>query len=151
MTAQLLQRDSLDSEFDLSSQEPPPWIIRWAAWLFIGASPFALVITIVMRLPETRDCRFVLIPATGADPIQSPRQAGISRVLVEKGQPVKAGEKFILRYHVIGGWYEMPSGAGRVLPLRVRMKGDAHIIVGGQALVEYAFVPIRQLCESTNQ
>src|SRR5438046_3378637 len=58
-----------------------------------------------MRLPETVHCPFILIPATGADPIQSPRQAIISRVAVEEGQPVKAGEDlFILRSDEIRGW-----------------------------------------------
>src|SRR5206468_8483827 len=58
-----------------------------------------------MRLPETVHCQFVLIPATGADPIQSPRQAIISRVAVEEGQPVKLGEAlFVLRADEIRGW-----------------------------------------------
>src|ERR1700741_1979123 len=98
MSSPLTQLDSLDTESGLAPQEPPPWIIRWTAWLLIGAFIFALLIAIVMRLPETVDCRFVLIPATGADPIQSPRQAVISRVAVEEGQPVKSGEQlFVLR------------------------------------------------------
>src|SRR5206468_12278322 len=58
-----------------------------------------------MRLPETVHCQFVLIPATGADPIQSPLQAIISRVAVEEGQPVKLGEAlFVLRADEIRGW-----------------------------------------------
>ena len=87
-------------------QEPPPWIIRSTAWLsLVGAFLFALLIAIVMRLPETVHCQFVLIPATGADPIQSPRQAIISRVAVEEGQSVKAGEElFVLRSDEIRGW-----------------------------------------------
>jgi len=40
---------------------------------------------------------------------------------------------------------------GQVLPLRVGMKGEAHIIVGGRTLIEYAFEPIRQLRESVSQ
>jgi len=105
MSAQLTQRDSFEKESELLPQEPPPWIIRWTAWLLIAAFVFALLIAIVMRLPETVDCRFVLIPATGADPIQSPRQAIISRVVVEEGQPVKAGDElFVLRSDEIGGW-----------------------------------------------
>ena len=119
MSSQLTQRDSLDTESELLPREPPLWVIRWTAWLLI-----ALLIAIVMRLPETVDCRFVLIPATGADLIQSPRQAIINRVVVEEGQS---------------------------LPLRVGMKGDAHIIVGGRALIEYAFEPIQQLRESIKQ
>jgi multidrug resistance efflux pump len=105
MSSQLTQRDSLDTESELWPQEPPPWVIRWTAWLLIAGFLFALLIAIVMRLPETVDCHFVLIPATGADPIQSPRQAIINRVVVEEGQPVKAGEDlFVLRSDEIGGW-----------------------------------------------
>ena len=105
MSSQLTQPDSLDAESALAPQEPPSWVIRWTAWLLIAAFVFALLIAIVMRIPETVDCRFVLIPATGADPIQSPRQAIISRVVVEEGQPVKAGEElFVLRSDEIGGW-----------------------------------------------
>jgi multidrug resistance efflux pump len=47
--------------------------------------------------------------------------------------------------------YEISSRAGHALPLRVGMRGDAHIIVGGRTLIEYAFEPIRQLRESIKQ
>jgi multidrug resistance efflux pump len=105
MSSQLTQRGSLDAESEMAPQEPPPWIIRSAAWLLIGAFLFALLIAIVVRLPETVHCPFILIPATGADPIQSPRQAIISRVAVEEGQPVQAGEDlFVLRSDEIRGW-----------------------------------------------
>src|SRR6266481_3772201 len=105
MGSQLTQRGSLDVESEMLPQEPSPWIVRSTAWLLIGAFLFALFIAIVMRLPETVHCQFVLIPATGADPIQSPRQAIISRVAVEEGQPVKAGEDlFVLRSDEIRGW-----------------------------------------------
>src|SRR5213596_1419067 len=105
MGSQLTQRGSLDAESEMSPQEPPPWIVRTTAWILVGAFLFALLIAIVMRLPESVHCRFILIPATGADPIQSPRQAIISRVAVEEGQPVKAGEElFVLRSDEIRGW-----------------------------------------------
>jgi len=47
--------------------------------------------------------------------------------------------------------YEMSPRAGQPLPLRVGMRGDAHIIVGARTLIEYAFEPIRQLRESMKQ
>src|SRR5215472_8748574 len=57
-----------------------------------------------MPLPETVRCSFVLIPATGADPIQSPVRAIISRVAVDEGQSVKGGEElFELRSDEIRG------------------------------------------------
>src|SRR5438128_1710609 len=105
MSSQLTQRGSLDAESEMSPQEPPPWIVRTTAWILVGAFLFALLIAIVLRMQETLQCRIILIPATGADPIQSPRQAIISRVAVEEGQPVKAGENlFVLRSDEIRGW-----------------------------------------------
>jgi len=47
--------------------------------------------------------------------------------------------------------YDVSARAGKVLPLRVGMKGDAHIIVGGRTLIEYALEPIHQLRESMRQ
>src|SRR5207245_8439878 len=35
------------------------------------------------------------------------------------------------------------STRGKNLPLRVGMRGEAHIIVGGRTLIEYAFEPVR--------
>lgn len=105
MSHPITQRGSLDVESEMLPQDPPPWIIRWTGWLLLAAFVFALLIAIVVRLPESVHCQFVLIPATGADPIQAPRQAIISRVAVEEGQPVKAGEElFVLRSDEIRGW-----------------------------------------------
>src|SRR6266571_2495992 len=105
MSSQLTQRGSLDAESEMSPQEPPPWIVRTTAWILVGAFLFALLIAIVMRLPETVHCPFILIPATGADPIQSPRQAIINRVAVGERQTVKLGEVlFVLRSDEIRGW-----------------------------------------------
>jgi len=105
MSSQLTQRGSIDVESEMLPQEPPPWIIRSAAWLLMGAFLFALFIAIVMRLPESVRCPFVLVPATGADPIQAPHQAVISHVAASEGQTVKSGEElFVLRSDEIRGW-----------------------------------------------
>lgn len=105
MSSQLTQRGSIDVESEMLPQDPPPWVIRSAAWLLLAAFLFASLIAIVMRLPETVRCPFVLVPATGADPVQSPRQAVISRVAVSEGETVKSGEQlFVLRSDEIRGW-----------------------------------------------
>ena len=104
MSSQLTQRGSLDAESEMLPQKPPPWIIRSTAWILLGAFLLALLIAIVMRLPETVRCPFVLVPDTGADPVQSPVRAIISHVGVDEGQPVKAGEElFVLRSDEIRG------------------------------------------------
>jgi multidrug efflux pump subunit AcrA (membrane-fusion protein) len=46
---------------------------------------------------------------------------------------------------------DISIGHGKSLPLRVGMKGEAHIIVGGRTMIEYAFEPIRQLSENMKQ
>jgi membrane fusion protein len=105
MNPQTTQRGSLDLESEMLPQEPPPRIMRATAWLLLAAFFWALLIAFVVRLPETVRCRFVLIPAAGADPIQSPRQAVISHVAVDEGQLVKKGDElFVLRSDEIRGW-----------------------------------------------
>src|SRR6266513_2493866 len=104
MSSRLTERGSLDVESEMLPQEPPPWIIRSTGWLLLAAFLFALLVAIVMRLPETVRCPFVLVPGTGADPIQSPVRAIISHIGVDEGQPVKAGEElFVLRSEEIRG------------------------------------------------
>ncbi len=97
-------RGSLDTESDMLPQDPPPFIIRWTAWLLLGFFLCMLVLSIIVKLPETVLCPFVLVPATGADSIQSPRQGVITKAVTE-GQTVKKGaELFVLRSDEIRGW-----------------------------------------------
>jgi multidrug resistance efflux pump len=99
------QRGSIDQESEMLPQDPPPWIMRSLSWVLLGSFIFAALFAVVMRLPETVHCSFVLVPAKGADPIQSPRQAVISKVVVTEGQAVKAGDElFGLRSDEIRGW-----------------------------------------------
>jgi len=101
----MTQRGTIDTESEMLPQDPPSWLIRSLAWTLLAAFSFAALFAIILRMPETVHCRFVLVPATGADPVQSPRQAVISRVAVTEGQAVKKGEEmFALRSDEIRGW-----------------------------------------------
>jgi multidrug efflux pump subunit AcrA (membrane-fusion protein) len=92
------QRGSFEVESEMLPQDPPPWIVRRTAWLLIGAFFTALLLALLIRLPETVHCPFILVPATGADPIQSAHQGIITRVSVTEGQTVSKGsELFVLR------------------------------------------------------
>jgi multidrug resistance efflux pump len=97
-------RGSLDTESDMLPQDPPPFIVRWTAWLLLGFMLGALILSIVMKLPETVRCPFVLVPASGADSIQSPRQGVITKAVEEGAQVKKGGELFVLRSDEIRGW-----------------------------------------------
>ena len=104
MSSSLTQRGSIDAESEMLPQDPPSSIIRFTGWLLIALFLFGLLIAIVLKLPETVHCPFVLVPATGADPIQSAHQGIISRVSVNEGQTVKRGDElFVLRSDEIRG------------------------------------------------
>ena len=115
------QRGSIELESEMLPQDPPPWIIRRTAWVLLGAFFFALLMAIVMRLPETVHCPFILVPATGADPIQAPHQGIISRVSVSEGQAVSKGDElFVLRSDEIRSL----DTERRTLTEDLRTKGD---------------------------
>ena len=96
--------DRIDTESDMLPQEPPPWIIRFAARLLIGLFVVALLAAIFVKLPETVECPFVLVPKEGGDPIQSPRLAVVHKIGVSEGQTVSKGtELFVLRSDEIRG------------------------------------------------
>jgi hypothetical protein len=98
------QRGSLDTESDMLPQDPPPFIVRWTAWLLLGFIVCALILSIVLKLPETVRCPFVLVPATGADSIQSPRQGVITKAVTEGQKISKGDELFVLRSDEVRGW-----------------------------------------------
>lgn len=104
MASQIATAQPLDAESDMLPQEPPLWVVSAAARLLIGIFAIGLLAAIVVPLPETVNCPFVLVPKDGADPIQSPRVAVVHKVSVSEGQTVKAGgELFVLRSDEIRG------------------------------------------------
>ena len=92
------QRGPLGAESEMLPAEPPPVIMLSVAWLLIGMFVFALAAAIIVKVPETVRCPFVLTPKEGADPIQAPYQGVVSEVRVAEAQEVAAGaELFVLR------------------------------------------------------
>jgi multidrug efflux pump subunit AcrA (membrane-fusion protein) len=90
---------------EVLAQEPPPQVIRWAAWLLLGIFLTVFLVSVLVPLPETVRCSFVLVPENGADPIQSPLLAVVQAVKVTEGQEVPAGaELFVLRSDEIRAW-----------------------------------------------
>jgi multidrug resistance efflux pump len=92
------QRGLLEEGSDMIPTDPPPWVVRATGWLVVTIFGTALVAAIVVRLPETVQCPFVLVPKDGADPLKAPLMAEISEVRVTEAQAVAEGEElFVLR------------------------------------------------------
>src|SRR5882757_7644508 len=143
MSAQLGQRGSLDTESDMLPQDPPPWIIRWTAWLLLGFLAFAFLLSIVMKVPETVRCPFVLVPASGADPIQAPRQGTITTVSASEGEPVKQGDPlFVMRSDEIRGWGTQQSTLSQ--DLRSKEEGLKQFDAAYEAQLEIKKAEIEQ-------
>ena len=92
------RRGTLEEATEMLPKDMPPWIARSIAWLLIAMAATALLASVVVRVPETVICRFVLVPKDGADPIQSPNLAVIGEVRATEGGQVTAGTVlFVLR------------------------------------------------------
>ncbi len=105
MSAILANRPSIDSESEMLPTDPPAWIVRSTARILIAVFGLALLASVVVHFPETSTSDFVLVPKSGADPIQSPRLATIEKVNVTEGQLVKKNdEMFMLQSDEIHAW-----------------------------------------------
>lgn len=92
-------------EREVLPREPPHWFAPALGWLLIALFASALLAAIFVRVPETVESRFVLVPEGGADPIQSPRHAVIEQVLLRQGEMVKKGDRmFLLRVDEVREW-----------------------------------------------
>ncbi len=92
-------------EAEVLPHEVPPQVIRWTAWLLIGMFTVAFLASVLVHIPDTVRCSFVLVPENGADPIQSPLLAVAQAVKVAEGQEVpQNAELFVLRSDEIWAW-----------------------------------------------
>jgi multidrug efflux pump subunit AcrA (membrane-fusion protein) len=87
----------------LLSRDPPPRIIQRAAWLIVALFVVGITAAFVVRIPETIRCPSVLVPESGADPIQSPRRAVVQELRVAEGSIVASGDElFVLKSEEVG-------------------------------------------------
>jgi membrane fusion protein len=93
---------SIDQESEMLPAEPPPFVAICVAWLLISMFLAALAAAILIKVPEVVRCPFVLMPKSGADPIQAPYQGVVSEVRIAEAQEVAQGaELFVLRSDAI--------------------------------------------------
>ena len=78
-------------EGELLPQEPPPQVIRWTGWMLIAIFIAVVLVSVLVHIPETVRCSFVLVPENGADPIQSPLMAVVQAVKVAEARKCRPG------------------------------------------------------------
>lgn len=95
----------MESEPVILPQDPPPLAVRAIAGLLISLAAMALLAAVLVKIPETIRCPFVLVSENGVDPIQSPLLAVVHRVEVEDGEEIQEGDTlFVLRSDEIRNW-----------------------------------------------
>ena len=70
---------------------PPHWAARGVAYVLIGLFVAAVIISVVVRIPETVSSRFVLVPVQGTDPVRASHQGTVVQARVTDGQLVPEG------------------------------------------------------------
>lgn len=139
MSAQLLQRGAKNAESEMLPQDPPPRIMRMIAWLLIAMFVAALIAAITVHLPETVHAPFILVPKDGADPIQSPRLAVVTRVGAAEGETVKKGQElFVLRSDEIRGLSTQSQTLGEDLRTHERSLAKADTAYQSQSEIKLA-------------
>jgi membrane fusion protein len=92
------QTSRLDEPSALLPTDPPARVARFTGWLLLAVFAAVAAFASLMKLPETVQAPFVLVPEDGSDPIQAPLAAEVAAVRVREGQAVKAGDElFSLR------------------------------------------------------
>jgi multidrug efflux pump subunit AcrA (membrane-fusion protein) len=82
----------LDQDSAFLPRDLPPRVWRNLAWLMVAIVGAAVLGAIVVKLPETVESRFVLLPADGADPLKAPVSGTIDRINVSDGSEVRQGD-----------------------------------------------------------
>ena len=72
--------------------EPPPWLARGLATSALVVALAAALAGVLVTVPETVTGRFMLVPASGADPVRAPKEGVIARVAVSDASPVRRGD-----------------------------------------------------------
>jgi HlyD family type I secretion membrane fusion protein len=97
---------------------PPSWGARGLAYLLLLLFAAAAVAAVVIELPETVACPFVLVPQGGTDPVRASCDGFVSDLRVHDGQEVKAGDPlFVIRSDVTS------DRSGELASLEVQRQG----------------------------
>src|ERR1044071_6895177 len=95
----------METESPILPQDAPSWVLRIIAWLLCTMATAAALTAVLLKIPETVRCSFVLVSATGAETLLAPIPGVLVDVKVEEGAEVAKGTPlFILRSDDIRNW-----------------------------------------------
>jgi multidrug resistance efflux pump len=96
----------MEDESPILPQDPPSWVLRSIAWLLCAVALVAALAAVIVKIPETIRCPFVLVSDSGAEALLAPIQAVLHQVKVEEGTDVAHGAiLFVLRSDEIRSWH----------------------------------------------
>jgi HlyD family type I secretion membrane fusion protein len=106
---------------------PPSWGARGLAYLLLMLFAAAAVAAVVIQLPETVTCPFVLVPKGGTDPIRASCEGFVSELHVHDGQEVQPGEPlFVIRSDITS------DRSGELASLEVQKQGAAESLANAR-------------------
>jgi HlyD family type I secretion membrane fusion protein len=106
---------------------PPSWGTRGLAYLLLVLFAAAAVAAVVIQLPETVACPFVLVPCGGTDPVRASCDGFVSELRVHDGQEVKAGDPLVVIRSDITS-----DRSGELASLEVQQQGAAESLANAR-------------------
>jgi membrane fusion protein len=83
----------------------PSWTAMAIGLFLVVIFALAAVAAIIVSVPETIRCPFVLVPQGGADPVHAPREGMLTQILTAETVDVRRGQElFVLRSQEIHNW-----------------------------------------------
>jgi len=110
------------------SLTPPHWAARGISYAIIAIVVIAAIGAIAIKLPETVNANFVLVPARGTDPLRATRQGIVNHVFVTEGQSVNQGDLIVtLRSEAAG------DRASELMTVQTQLAGAGDSFINAKA------------------
>lgn len=92
-----------ESMLPFLENDPPHWAARGLSYILILLFMTVLLVSAVVRIPETISASFTLIPARGTDPVRAPEGGIVTEVRVREGVSIGKNETlFAIQSRVTG-------------------------------------------------
>jgi len=129
---------------DLFARNLPMPATSALAILLIVLFVVVLAVAILLPLPETIRCAFVLAPEGGADPVRAPREGVLTEILAVETQEIRKGQDlFVIRNEQIRTWTAELQGLEQELDANARR--TALVEIDQKAALDIQTTKLQQL------